>query len=383
VKRLALLGLTLIALTGCPSDEKGKHGKHGKRGGGAAPAVATAPVIAQSVEERIVGHAALEAEAEVEVICRLEGKVREVLVEAGQSVKAGAVLARLDATRAKLLLEVALLGLEQAKNTLGRRQLMHDQGVGSAEELEQARTTLRQAELTLKQARLDEAEIDLRAPRAGVVVERSVAEGSTLRVGDVTFKIADREPLLARVRVPEAQAERVAVGQQARVSVEGRAGFLRGEVIRVAPRVDLESGTVVATVAIRAGTQAIRLNRFATIEIVVAARGNALTIPLDALAVRGREDQVLVVTGAKPGKRGVEGTAELRAVRVGVRQAGRIEIREGLVAGDQVIVAAPDDLRSGAKVRVLPAVSEGVAPAASRSRAGPKPQHGPPSPPSK
>lgn len=367
MKRLALV-VALLALAGCPAGGgKGKGGWKGKRGGGGpqAPAVAVAEVRAESVEERIVGHAALEAEAEVEVVCRLEGLVDEVVVEVGEEVAQGAVLARLDPTRAKLALQDAELALQLAKTTLGRRERMHGQGLGSLEELEQAQTALKQAQLALEQAKLDRDEVEVRAPRAGVVVERLVAKGSTLRVGDVAFRLADRDPLLAQVRVPEAQAERVRVGQEARVKIDGRPQPLTGEVIRVAPRVDLESGTVVATVAIRSNTQGIRLNRFAAIELVVSARADALTIPLDALAVRGREDQVLIVTGQKKGKRGIQGQAELRAIRVGVRQGGRIEVREGLQAGEQVIVAAPDDLRSGTTVRVLPAAGE-AAPVTSR-----------------
>lgn len=366
--RVFLTSLALLC-AGCPS-EGGKGMAGGPRGGSrkVAAAVATAPVEARAVEERLVGHAALEAEAVVDVICRVEGVVASLSAEEGDEVGAGEVLAKLDPTRVELALRDAQLALEQAENTLARRALMHKQGVGSAEELETARTARKQAELVLEQAKLDRAEVNLRTPREGVVVERAVAVGTHLSPNTITFRVADRDPLLAKVRIPEAQAERVRVGQAARVRVEGRAEPLAGEVIRVAPRVDLESGTVIATVAVRKGTASIRLNRFATVELVVAARERALTIPLDALAVRGREDQVLVAVDLKPGERGQQGKAELRRVRVGVRQGERVEVLEGLSAGEQVIVAAPDDLRSGAPVRVLPAEGVEPAPVGSASR---------------
>lgn len=157
---------------------------------------------------------------------------------------------------------------------------------------------------------------------------------------------------------------------------------LEGKVLRVAPVVDLESGTVVVTVALEKGIKGIRLNRFATVAIVVERREAALTIPLDALAVRGREDRVLVcvagpppqpAAGKGPGGKGPPGKAgapkgppgkgasspapkhhvALRRIRTGVRQGGRIEVLEGLSKGEQVVVAAPDDLRSGVGVRVV------------------------------
>jgi len=394
--RAWILACVALAALGCEEEQKGR--RRG-RGPAPAPAVAVAVVTTEPVEERLLGHAALEAEASIEVSTRVEGRVLKLVAEAGDDVAAGAVLAILDPTRAELANREAQLAIRQAKSGLARSEQIFRQGVGSAEELEQAKTALKQAELSLEQSALDLSETQLRSPLGGVVTERLVAEGQTLRPGDVAFRIADRVPLLARVRIPEAQAERVAVGQEARVTLEGRPAPLPGKVVRVAPLVDLESGTVIVTVSLSEGIADLRLNRFATVEVIVERRERALTIPLDALAVRGREDRVLVcVPGPPPakasssgpgkggpgkggpgkggpgkggpGKGGPEASAKsashhvvLRRIRTGVRQGGRIEVLDGLLAGEQVVIAAPDDLRSGAGVRVVDA--EGGAPGAS------------------
>lgn len=352
--RLALCGAWLgVCALGC-TEEAGQQRGPGGRGGppaAPAPAVAVAPVLIEPVEERLPGHAALEAEAIVDLGVRVEGRVIELSAEAGDRVAKGQILARLDETRPALSLEIAEVALRQAKSALARTEQIVGEGLASAEELDLARTALEQAQLGLTQARLDLAESSLRSPLAGVVTLRQAALGQTLRPGEVAFQIADRDPLLARVRIPEAQAERVHVGQEARVRVEGRSETLRGRVERIAPVVDLESGTVVVTVSLREGVDGLRLNRFATVEIVVARRERALTIPLDALAVRGRDDRILV---CKADAQGSGGTVELRPIKVGARQEGRIEVLEGLAAGELVVVAAPDDLRSGSKVRVVP-----------------------------
>lgn len=392
---ILLLSLALV-VTGCEGETKGS--RRG-RGQASAPAVAVAPVRVEAVEERLLGHAALEAEASIEVSTRVEGRVDRIVAEAGESVAQGAVLAVLDPTRAELAHREAKLGLRQATSALARTNQIFQQGVGSAEELEQAKTALKQAELSLEQSALNLSETELRSPLAGVVTERLVSPGQSIRPGDVAFRIADRDPLLARVRIPEAQAERVAVGQIARVSLEGRPDALPGKVVRVAPLVDLESGTVIVTVSLSEGIAGLRLNRFATVEIVVERRANALTIPLDALAVRGREDRILVCvpgpppakTGqpassgpggappkGKPGGPGKGGPGQgkaashhvvLRRIRTGVRQGGRIEVLDGLQAGEQVVIAAPDDLRSGAGVRVVDVEGEGSSTAAPASAA--------------
>lgn len=416
LQRWTLLLLASLACLGCEGEQKGQ--RRG-RAPAAAPAVAVAATAVEPVEERLLGHAALEAEANVEVSTRVEGRVVELVAEAGDDVAAGAVLAVLDPTRAELAHREAQLALRQAKSALARTDQIFRQGVGSAEELEQAKTALKQAELSLEQATLDLSETKLRSPLGGVVTERLVAKGQTIRPGEVAFRIADRVPLLAKVRIPEAQAERVRVGQQARVTLEGRPQPLPGEVVRVAPLVDLESGTVIVTVSLSEGIEDLRLNRFATVEVVVERRERALTIPLDALAVRGREDRVLVcVSGPPPvkpgagmggagkgpgkggpgqggpgGKGGPGGPGKggpgkggpgqsapqtshhvvLRRIRTGVRQGGRIEVLEGLQEGEQVVIAAPDDLRSGAGVRVVDAEGQrapSAAPPTSAARVG-------------
>ena len=122
--------------------------------------------------------------------------------------------------------------------------------------------------------------------------------------------------------------------------------------VRVAPFVEMGSGTVVVTVAVPASA-GIRFNRFATVEVVVAERAAALTIPHAALAVRGEEDRVLVCTDLKPGKQGTSAVVRQKTIVVGVRRAGRVEVKSGLEPGDLVVTAAPDGLRDGTQVRVV------------------------------
>jgi membrane fusion protein (multidrug efflux system) len=369
-----LTPILLCLLLGCPGGgEAGKegHGRHGGRGGPRAQApvsIACEPALLERVEEVLIGHAALEAEASVDLTARVAGRVAELKVEAGDVVEAGQLLARLDDTRASLRIREATLALAQAKTELERAQNLGQQGLSTVEEQDQAKQAVQQAELQLESARLDVADLSLLSPITGVVTAREIDLGDHLEPGTLAFQIADRTPLLARVRIPEAQAESVVEGQDARVLVDGMDTELVGEVARVAPVVDLESGTVIVTVALHQGIEGVRINRFATIRVVTAVREQAVTIPHAALALRGEDDRVLVFE--PKGERA--GVVRLQTIATGVRQGDRIEVLEGLTAGAQVVVAAPDDLRDGTQVRLAgsgpPRVErEGAAPVDSRS----------------
>ena len=348
-----------LAAVGCPGGGEGQggpgpRGPGGRGGPQALTAIAAEPAITERVEELLSGHAALEPEASVDVTARAGGRVAELHVEAGAVVEAGQLLARLDGTRAALAVREATLALAQAETQLERTQGLAKKGLSTVEEQDQAKQAVEQARLQLESAQLDEADLSLVSPIAGVVTLREVDLGDYLDPGVLAFQVADRDPLLARLRIPEAQAERVEVGQAARVLVEGFAAPLVGRVLRVAPVVDLESGTVIVTVALEEGTAQVRLNRFATVQVVTAVRDSAVTIPHAALALRGEDDRVLVF---RP-KGGGRGVVALQSIETGVRQGDRVEVLDGVAAGDLIVVAAPDDLRDGTEVRLSGAGAE-------------------------
>jgi len=373
VRGALLLALPLAALVACEGEAGGPGGRgRGGPPGGAQEVVSVAVEAArrERVEETIVAHAPLEPQAHVDVTARGEGLVAEVLVEAGDAVAEGQVLTRLDATRADLAVRQAQLALEQARTDLERVETLDERGLVAQEERGQAVQAVAQAELALEAAQLDADDMELRSPREGVVTERLIERGGRLQPGTVAFRIADRDPLLARVRIPEAQAEAVAPGQRAWVELEGRDDPLPAEVVRVAPLVDLESGTVVATLALREGTAGVRLNRFATVRIVVAVREEALTVPQAALALRGDSDRVLTCApGGEPGR----GAVKIRPVETGVRQGERVEVTAGLDPGELVVTAAPDDLREGTPVRFVREDAPADAAAAPEAAVTPKP----------
>ena len=188
------------------------------------------------------GTAPLQADQEADVIAKVAGEVRQLLVEEGDVVQTGQVLARLDGDRLRLDSSTNGSGFAQARARLrAQRRAFSDKGLISAGDFERAQvrdgsaarrhTNWPASNWTTRQ---------IRAPIEGIVSERYIKLGSTLAVDDPVFRVTSLEPLIAHVHVPEREFANIAPGQQAELYIDAFAGKNRSSssVARVSPVVD-------------------------------------------------------------------------------------------------------------------------------------------------
>src|SRR5690606_25335969 len=207
----------------------------------------------------------------VDVVPRQAGTVVEVLVEEGDRVRAGQVLARLDDAEWRLQADQAEARATAAREAAARARSLQDLELVSEQEVERLVSEARvaEAELGLARLRVDHARIT--APIAGTVTHRYVERGQLVNTSSAAFGIADLDRLEALVGVPEREASRVHVGQVARVVLQEGAGpVAEGRVERIRPVVDATSGTVQVTVTIPAANDGVvlRPGQFVNIDLV-------------------------------------------------------------------------------------------------------------------
>ena len=200
-------------LSACGGDEEdqsrgSRGGGRGQWGGGspggeAAIPVKTAAVARGDISSYIETHARLEAERWVTVVARTQGTLEELLVEEGDRVGEGKLLARLDKTELSLRVEQDEVALGQARTSHSRRQALFERQLLSEEDYESARNQLANAEVALKESRLNLSYADIRAPIAGLLMQRNVEVGDLVRANEDLFAVADLEPLVARIRIRE------------------------------------------------------------------------------------------------------------------------------------------------------------------------------------
>jgi HlyD family secretion protein len=361
----------------------------------------------------------LESEAEVNVRAEVSGRIRRLLVDEGDRVRRGQVVAELDSqeadsqvalaradlatARARLDEEqagVAMLRerirtkIEESRTTLERTakdlerwKALHADGAIARQQLDlaqaehdvaaaahaaaladrdqikvkeyqvaatQAAVTQREAHLRL--AEVQQSRMSVRSPITGLVTRRMANEGevvglgggSTVTLGGPLFTMVDVDRMYVRATIDEFDARQIRLGQDVRVKLEALPGrTLRGRLYRVSPAVSgerQEARTFSIRVALEEGKEFVRPGMSADVEVIVATRSKALSVPTQAILEREGKKRVYAV---------VEGKARVTNVKLGESNWSSTEILEGLREGDRIIVN-PDTpgLSDGVRVRV-------------------------------
>ena len=352
-----LVSSMVLGACGDEGDKGGKEGEGGRGdarasrwgGGAAAGATAAIPVKAEAVQRGDVAlyvqtHARLEAERWVSVVARVQGMVTELAVEEGDEVAEGNVLARLNKEELALRVEQAEVALEQAASAYDRTKALFDRQLVSEEEYDAAWHQMRNIEVTLEEARINLDHADVLAPISGTVMQRLVEVGDVVRANDQVFAVADLDPLLARIHVPEKRMREISKGQEARIAVDSVPDrTFVGRIRMISPGVDPQSGTVKVTLEIPDAAGLLKPGMFATVRIVTERHQGALVIPKKALVLETDEDDVFVFS---------EGTARRARIQPGFVDGDMVEVVAGLEEGDLVITLGQEGLKEGTRVRL-------------------------------
>ena len=291
------------------------------------------------------GTAPIEAFAEADVIAKVEGEVREILVEEGDEVSEGAVLARLDGDRLRLELNESRARLNKMRRDFERNKELREKGLLSEGDFEKLRFDLEALEASFNLATLELDYTKIRAPINGVVSERYIKIGTTIRVGDPAFRVTSFDPLVAYLHVPEREYRQIRSGQPVAIDIDALADQrVFSEVTRISPVVDPETGTFKITIEIRDEERRIKPGMFGRMSIVYDRHDNVLQIPRSAVIEDRGNETVFIVE---------DGEAVRRAVQTGYGSEGLVEITEGLSDEDNVVTVGHVGLKPGAKVKVI------------------------------
>jgi len=340
---LAILAAS-VALSGCGDDANGKT-REGKADDPVAIPVEVSTPLRAEMLAIYTGTAALEADREASVVAKVNGEVRALLIEEGQQVRAGQLLARLDGDQLRLERDRAQATLAKLEHEYQRNVELHEKGLMAPGAFETLKFEVAAQHAAYELANLQLSYTEIRAPIDGVLSERLIKVGNTIKPNDVLFRVTDLEPLLAYVHIPERELGRMKPGQPASIQVDAVPGqaFI-GSVARLSPVVDPESATFKATIEVADPTARLKPGMFARLGIVYERRDQALQIPRTAIVDNEDGPTVFVVEDNK---------AQQRPIRVGLANAGFVEVTAGLKGAEQVVIVGQSGLKSGNAVRVV------------------------------
>ena len=291
------------------------------------------------------GTAPIEAFADAIVIAKVGGEVRDILVEEGDEVRRGQVLARLDGDRLRLEMQQAEANLRKLQRDYQRNVDLREKALISEGDFEKIQYEMEALEATFELASLELDYTEIKAPIDGVVSERFVKVGNTIDVNAETFQVTSLEPLISYLHVPEREYRRIDPGQPANIGIDALPGErFEAIVARVSPVVDPDTGTFKITIEVSDPSRRLKPGMFGRISIVYDSRSMVLQIPRSAVIEEAGEAAVFVVDGE---------TAERRLIRTGYSEDGNVEVVEGLDDDDEIVVVGQTNLKNGSKVSVI------------------------------
>ncbi len=300
---------------------------------------------------------------------RVPGKIARRLVDVGQEVKAGQVLAVLDsqdvvpAINAQTAqVDVAKTDMTFQQSELKRQQELREKGFVSGAALERQNAATEAANARVKAAQSQLASVQnnlsfqtLRADKAGVVVSVDADAGSVVAAGQAVVRVAQLGEKEVMVNVPERAVGLMRQAKGFAVALDALPGKIYAAKLReLSPAADPVSRTYPARLSLTSADDAIKLGMSTNVQIELT-QAQVITVPHSALYTRDDKTRVWVVDRSAQVANSVE-------VKIAETTQDSVVISSGLKAGDLVVTAGANLLQPGQKVKILEAVATTAAP---------------------
>lgn len=369
-KKLGLVGVlgicvaAFVVVTGIASREKSSAELRTWTSEQAIPSVAVMLPDARSLTPTLELPGRLEAYSRAPIYARVNGYVKSWKVDIGAQVKAGQLLAEIDAPdldQQLLQARADLVSLQSSADlsaaTLQRRKTLLSSNFVSHQEIDERTADLANKRAAVKagQANVDRLEAlsgykSITAPFDGVVTARNTDVGALINAGASTgpamFVVSDIRKLRVYVNVPQNYVPSVRVGGTAKISVPGFADETFPATVESSSHsVDASTGTTRIQLALDNPGHRLMPGSYATVRLDLVRDKTPLYIPASALLFNSSGLRVATV--------GSDDRIKFKPVTVARDLGKEIELASGLAADDRVIVAPPDGLADGDQVRIV------------------------------
>ena len=370
---LLIAGCLLPLLLSCGGGPNPDNRNFNRNGGDRATSVETITVTRGSISQQIKSFGNIRAQEIVNVTPQVSNRITKIYADLGDTVRQGEALAKIYEVPYRDQFLQARAQLEQNRSSYVRDSLqferqkeLYQKDLISSTEYDNARATFETskaqyeaAKASLTQSREDLMNTEITSPVYGVVLTRNVSEGDLAATGQVAYEIANLIGLQCRVYLPFEEWRNVKIGQSVTFRVSNQNGIGgRGRVTQKSPRLDPTTGLGEVVISLTDRGQSIYQGVLVESTINVETHDDAVVIPRAALVENvqtliepesntiqlQRSYSAFVVRG--------DTLASRRELKLGIEQGDRIEVLEGLEAGDQVVITGQNSLEDSTRVRV-------------------------------
>ncbi len=329
----------------------GPGGPGQAQGGGGPSAVEVGKAVSMTIEDDAQAVGTMQARRGVMLRPEVSGRVVRVGFVDGQSIKRGQVMLQLDDALQQAQLRQAQAQADIARTNLQRQRDLVAQNFVSQSAVDQSSAALAVADAQVSLNRAQLARMRILAPFDGVVGIANVDPGDYVKDGADLVAIEDLSAMTVDFRLPERYAARVLPGQAVTVAVDALPGqVFVGKVRALDSQLDANGRSLLVRAAIDNDKRVLRSGMFARTRVVFESRANAVVVPEEALVPTGGKQYLIQVVDGPQGKV----SKKLEAV-LGIRVAGKVEVLQGLAAGDVVVTAGQARLlaRDGVPLRII------------------------------
>lgn len=311
--------------------------------------VETTTVTTSELESSVRAIGTLIAEASATLRAEVPGQILGVHFQEGQQLETGARLYSIEATVLEAEVNEARANVSRSESALNRAQELREKQLISGTDYDSARANYDVDVARLRSSRAKLSKTVIRAPFAGFAGLRRINVGDYATVGQELVDVVQLDPLRVDFSVPETLLSKVRPGLTIEVTADAYPDeVFAGEITAVAPKSDVVGHSLEVRANLPNGELKLRPGLFVRVSISLEVNPNAIAIPEQAIWPIGQDKTVYVV---------VDGKAQQRVVKVGVRKPGAVEITEGLTVGEVIVTAGQMKLFDGASVRTASATS--------------------------
>lgn len=282
---------------------------------------------------------------EIEFSAEMPGRVINVLVDEGDRVQKGQLLATIKTDNLSIDVQNAEEVYQNALKDKQRYENAFRTGGVTQQQVDQAALSLKNAEARLQQAKVKISDANIRASIDGIVNKRMVEPGSVLAAGTKLFEIVDVSSLTLDIAVDEAQIANLTVGDEVNVKASVLPGKeFKGKIEFIAAKADQSLNFPVKIKVINSASSALKAGMYGNAYFSFPQQAPALLIDRSAFIGGVSSNQVFVAEN---------NIARIRKVVTGRTIGDKVEIIDGMKEGEKVIVSGQVNLTEGSPINIL------------------------------
>lgn len=307
------------------------------------------PLELSAIRDRINLPGTIEPWKSLELLARIDGFVTEVLVEEGDEVEKGQILARIDDDDYEIASQRATAAYTLAKANYERDKKVYDKGVIPKAQLDTTKTAMLTAKADLDDAKLRLSRCTIKAPINGIIRRLDAEEGLLLSIADPVAQILKIDKVKAIIGIPESDVSAVRNLEEIDVTIQAldnRVITAKKHFLSSSPQTTARLYTM--ELEIDNTTRDILPGMFIRADIVKQEITDTITIPFYSVITRNDEQFVFIEK---------DGVAQKRDIKLGIMENWMVQIISGLKVGERLVIEGHRDIENGQKIKVVKVIT--------------------------